>query len=98
MNNETIVKTNAEKFYESLQYRQSPHKRVYAIDRFSGEDYFPNQEQKDLMLYYSFMNSSAWDMINEVLQSEDDEILKLLNQEGNSLTLLRKRSAMHDDM
>ena len=44
------------------------------------------------------MNSSAWDMINEVLQSEDDETLKLLNQEGNSLTLLRKRSAMHDDM
>lgn len=98
MNNEATVKTNAEKFYESLQYRQSLHKRVYTIDRLSGEDYYPNQEQKDLMLYYSFMNSSAWDMINEVLQSEDDETLKLLNQEGNSLTLLRKRSVMHDDM
>lgn len=98
MNNEATIKTNAEKFYESLQYRQSPHKQVYAIDRFSGEDYFPNQEQKDLTRYRSFMNSFAWDMINEALQSEDDEILSLMNQEGISLTLLRKRSAMHDDV
>lgn len=87
MDNETTIKTNAEKFYESLQYRYSPHRRVYAIDRFSKEDYFPNQEQKDLILYRSFMNSSAWDMVNEVLQSEESEILSL-----------RKRSAMHDDV
>lgn len=65
----------------------SPHRRVYAIDRFSKEDYFPNQEQKDLILYRSFMNSSAWNMVNEVLKSEESEILSL-----------RKRSAMHDDV
>lgn len=98
MDNENKVKINAERFYESLQYRQSPHKKVYAIDRFSGEDYSSSQEQKDLMRYHFFMNSSAWDMVNDVLQNEEDKTLILMNQGGLSLTLLRKRSAMHDDV
>lgn len=54
-------------FIKVYFYRQNPHKRVYTIDRFHREDYYPYQEQRDLERYKFYMNSFAWDMVNEVL-------------------------------
>ena len=75
---------------------KSPHKAVYASEKFNKNDYSDLSRAKGFIKDKIFMNTRPWDEINAALEEDETSCLSISN--GLSLTLLRKRSALHDDV
>lgn len=89
--NNSISKEHAVRFIDNINKMRNLHIRNcggICIVEYENEDYYENQEQKDLKNYKRFINSSAYDDIREV----ESGIGKQL-----TLSSLRKISSMYDD-